>query len=78
MEKKKAEMAGTIRHLNEKTLALLFDYQRFENDPRLEAMIDETENEYGAELSDDALAQVSAAGEARPIKRQGDTEGGAV
>ena len=78
MEKKKTEMAGTIRRLNEKTLALLFDYQRFENDPRLEAMIGETENEYGAELSDDARAQVSAAGEARPGKRRGDAEDGAV
>ena len=64
--------------LNEKTLSLLFDYQRFEHEPELEALLDEAENEYCAELSDDDLAQVSAAGEAKRIKRRGTDEDGAV
>ena len=46
--------------------------------PELEALLDETENEYCAELSDDDLAQVSAAGEAKRIKRRGTDEDGAV
>ena len=44
-----------------KNALLLFDYQRFEHEPELEALLDETENEYCAELSDDDLVQVSAA-----------------
>ena len=46
--------------------------------PELEALLDEAENEYCAELSDDDLAQVSAAGEAKRIKRRGTDEDGAV
>ena len=63
MEHKKAKWSRGISGLNEKTLSLLFDYQRFEHEPELEALLDEAENEYCAELSDDDLAQVSAAGE---------------
>ena len=65
MEHKKAKWSGDASGLNEKTLSLLFDYQRFEHEPELEALLDEAENEYCAELSDDDLAQVSAAGEAK-------------
>ena len=72
MEHKKAKWSGGASGLNEKTLSLLFDYQRFEHEP------DEAENEYCAELSDDDLAQVSAAGEAKRIKRRGTDEDGAV
>ena len=71
MEHKKAKWSGGASGLNEKTLSLLFDYQRFEHEPELEALLDEAENEYCAELSDDDLAQVSAAGEAKRIKRRG-------
>ena len=46
--------------------------------PELEALLDEAENEYCAELSDDDLVQVSAAGEAKRIKRRGTDGDGAV
>ena len=46
--------------------------------PELEALLDEAENEYCAELSDDDLAQVSAAGEVKRIKRRGTDGDGAV
>ena len=78
MENKKAEWFGGISGLNEKTLSLLFDYQRFEHEPELEALLDEAENEYCAELSDDDLAQVSAAGEAKRINRRETDEDGTV
>jgi len=78
MEKKKSEKAGTLLRLNEKTLSLLFDYQRFENDPRLETLINEMESEYSTEISDDDLSQVSAAGEAQLIKGRKGTEGDAI
>ena len=78
MEHKKAKWSGGISSLNEKTLSLLFHYQRFEHEPELEALLDEAENEYCAELSDDDLAQVSAAGEAKRIKRRGTDGAGAV
>ena len=49
--------------ISEKTLSALFDYQLFENEPSLRKLIDEVENEYGTEISDDDLSLVSAAGE---------------
>ena len=78
MENKKAKWSEGISSLNEKTLSLLFDYQRFEHDAELEALFDEAESGYCAELSDDDLAQVSAAGEAKRIKRRETDEDGAV
>ena len=45
------------------TLARLFDYQRFEKNKRLQALIDETEARRFHDLSDDDLEWVSAAGE---------------
>ena len=78
MEHKKAKWSGDASGLNEKTLSLLFDYQRFEHEPELEALLDEAESEYCAELSDDDLAQVSAAGEVKRIKRRGTDGDGAV
>lgn len=47
----------------ENKLKALFDYQRFEKNERLERLIRETENGYAAEISDDDLSLVNAAGE---------------
>ncbi len=77
MERKKLDRAEAPR-LSEGTLFQLFDYQRFENDPQLQALIDGVEGVYGAELSDDELTQVSAAGELYRTKQTGGSGGGAV
>lgn len=58
----------------EKKLKKLFDYQRFEKNPRLEALIQETESRYSAELSDDDLLMVAAAGEANEIVKKKEEE----
>ena len=47
----------------EKKLRLLFDYQRFENEPALGRIIEQVEGGI-TELSDDDLALVNAAGDA--------------
>ena len=47
----------------ENKLKKLFDYQRFENNAKLEKLIRETETHYAAELSDVDLLLVNAAGE---------------
>lgn len=47
----------------ENKLKKLFDYQRFEKKEKLEKLIDEAESRYSAELSDDDLSLVNAAGE---------------
>ena len=47
----------------ENKLKALFDYQRFEKNAKLERLIRETENGYAAEISDDDLSLVNAAGE---------------
>lgn len=47
----------------ENKLKKLFDYQRFEKNAKLERLIWETENGYAAEISDDDLFLVNAAGE---------------
>ena len=44
-------------------LTNLFDYQRFEDNKRLQALIEETENRCIYKLSDEELEWVSAAGE---------------
>ena len=46
-----------------KKLTALFDYQRFERNKRLQALIDDTERRCLCSLSDDDLEWVSAAGE---------------
>lgn len=46
----------------EQKLKRLFDYQKFQNNPRLEAMLAEAEGSCAA-LEDDALDMVSAAGD---------------
>lgn len=47
----------------EKKLKILFDFQRFEKNERLEALASQTDSRYGNELPDDSLELVSAAGE---------------
>ena len=47
----------------EKKLKMLFDYQRFEQNAKLEKLILETENRYAMELSEEDLSLVSAAGD---------------
>ncbi len=47
----------------ERKIKQLFDYQRFENNPRLGKLIAETESCCGVELSDEELFMVAAAGE---------------
>ena len=47
----------------ENKLKSMFEFQRFQNNPRLAKLISETESRYGAELSDDDLFGVNAAGE---------------
>ena len=47
----------------EKTLKILFDYQLFEQNEKLERLIRETESRCAGELSDEDLTLVSAAGE---------------
>lgn len=50
----------------EHTLKKLFDFQKFEGNSRLAAMLADTESRY-AGLSDDDLEMVSAAGEHNPL-----------
>ena len=47
----------------EKKLKRLFDYQRFEQNEKLEKLILKTESRYSKELTDDDLSLVNAAGE---------------
>lgn len=47
----------------EKKLRQLFDYQKFQNTPRVENMLSEAEARYEGSLSDDDLELVSAAGD---------------
>ena len=46
----------------EQKLKRLFDYQKFQRNSRLEAMLSEAEGRYDSSLSDDDLELVSAAG----------------
>lgn len=47
----------------EKKLKMLFDYQRFEENSALAALIRETESRAVRELTDDELSMVYAAGD---------------
>lgn len=49
----------------ENKLKSLFEYQKFEGNSRLAAIIADTESRLGSEISDDDLFMVSAAGELR-------------
>lgn len=64
--------------ISEKTLSALFDYQLFENEPSLRKLIDEVENEYGTEISDDDLSLVSTAGETTSAEKHRDKKDGTV
>lgn len=55
-----------------KKLKALFDYQRFERNERLQALIEDTENRCMNALSDDDLEWVSAAGEETDPKEKED------
>ena len=56
----------------QKRLTALFDYQRFERNKRLQALIEDTENRCMNALSDDDLEWVSAAGEETDLKEKKD------
>ena len=47
----------------EQKLTKLFDFQRFEKNAHLEAVIRSAEADYASELSDDELSWVAAAGD---------------
>ncbi len=55
-----------------KKLTSLFDYQRFERNKRLQALIEDTERRCLCSLSDDDLEWVSAAGEETDLKEKKD------
>ena len=55
-----------------KKLTALFDYQRFERNKRLQALIDDTARRCLCSLSDDDLEWVSAAGEETDPKEKKD------
>lgn len=58
-------------------LRRLFDYQRFERNARLDALIERAEERYGHMLSDEELEWVSAAGEPDAQRtKKGDDDGG--
>lgn len=77
MIRRKNNQQKKIFSASKKELFALFDYQRFENDPVLKALIDEAEGAFCTEISDDMLSQVSAAGEAAPESKCKDHEDGA-
>lgn len=56
----------------QRKLTALFDYQRFERNERLQAMIEETENRRLNALSDNELEWVSAAGEPSDLREKKD------
>ena len=47
----------------DKKLKSMFEYQKFERNAHLEKLINETEARYSAELSDEDVSMVNAAGE---------------
>ena len=53
----------------ENKLKMLFDYQLFERNAELEAIIRDSEERFEAALSDEDLAFVNAAGDPYAVKR---------
>lgn len=47
----------------EEKIAILFDFQRFQKNSRIEKMLQELEGRYGEELTEENLSLVSAAGD---------------
>ena len=74
----RAGQQDRLPEISEKTLSALFDYQLFENEPSLRKFIDEDENEYGAEISDEDLSLVNAAGETVSAEKHRDKKDGTV
>lgn len=60
----------------ERLLENLFDYYRFNENPRLARMIEETDSFYGKKLSDDDLELVNAAGDIDSAKQMPAPEDG--
>lgn len=58
----------------EEELIQLFDYQRFEQNERLAGIIDETEKRVAAEISDDDMEMLSAAGEIYKVGKADDSD----
>ena len=54
----------------EEKLKKLFDFQRFEENPRLASLIKETKDRETRELSDDDLFYVAAAGSAEYLREE--------
>ena len=60
----------------EKKLKKLFDYQRFEQNEKLEKLIQETESRYTKELSEEDLSLVTAAGDIIALNKSDGALGG--
>lgn len=58
----------------ETKLSWIFDFQRFERNKKLQALIDDTENRYAYALSDDDLEWVNAAGEIENKEKKNDDD----
>lgn len=58
----------------ENKLKKMFEYQKFENNPRLAKLIGETEARYGSAIDDDDLFMVNAAGDADIFNGKKDEE----
>lgn len=62
----------------EEKLSQLFDYQRFQQHPKLADMLQAAESRYASALSDDELAMVSAAGSDAPQSAQEEEKPGMI
>ena len=61
--------------MTEKQLFQAFDFQRFEGNARLQAVVDAVHARYGGqELDDDELDYVAAAGKTEPVQKPEDTQ----
>lgn len=58
----------------EAKLSSIFDFQRFEGNKKMQALIDDTESRYAYALSDDDLEWVSAAGEIESKEKKNDDD----
>ena len=63
MKRNKKQKFRRKERCMDRKLKMLFDYQRFEKNQRLEELIRETESRYAKDLSDEELGYVNAAGE---------------
>lgn len=58
----------------EAKLLSIFDFQRFEGNKKMQALIDDTESRYAYALSDDDLEWVNAAGEIENKDKKNDDD----